>query len=230
MDDKGRLGIDRIAPIPRVPVLVLQSVVHLDGMPGRPGNGIGYIACQLHSETAIVRNNRKNKRGHAPATNLSYTSSDETACHTDGKQVQLGKNEHGDHTQSNNNCEVGSCECPSVQILSDTKDKISCSKDNKAKCVCQELNIDHFATWPSKLVEPMIRAATKPGDIVFDPFCGTAKTVIEAERLNRTGIGMDLSFGYLNDIAAVRLAMPLQRSKIVEKKLLPAFGLFKGRK
>lgn len=133
----------------------------------------------------------------------------------------------------------------------------------------------HFATFPSKLVEPMIKAATshkacpycsapwervvekdtpenykgktgrwgtdtgrmQMGDkfntqsittgwqptckckdndgsgrcIVFDPFCGTAKTVIEAERLSRIGIGMDLSWEYLTEIAAERLSRPLQR-------------------
>lgn len=69
----------------------------------------------------------------------------------------------------------------------------------------------HFATFPSKLVEPMIRAATKPGDIVLDPFCGTAKTVIEAEKLNRIGIGLDLSWEYLSEIAVPRLKRPLQK-------------------
>jgi len=69
----------------------------------------------------------------------------------------------------------------------------------------------HFATWPEKLAWRMIKAATKPGDIVLDPFCGTAKTVIEAERFNRIGIGMDLSWEYLSEIALKRLAVPLQR-------------------
>ena len=72
----------------------------------------------------------------------------------------------------------------------------------------------HFATWPEKLARRMIRAATKPGDIVFDPFCGTGKTVIEAERQNRVGIGMDLSWEYLSDIALKRLAIPLQRELV----------------
>lgn len=73
----------------------------------------------------------------------------------------------------------------------------------------------HFATWPSKLVNRMIRAASKPGDIVLDPFCGTAKTVVEAEKLNRVGIGMDLSWEYLSEIAMLRFNQPLQKELAV---------------
>jgi len=50
--------------------------------------------------------------------------------------------------------------------------------------------------------------------IVLDPFCGTGKTVVEAERLNRIGIGMDLSWEYLSEIASKRLAVPLQRQLV----------------
>lgn len=72
----------------------------------------------------------------------------------------------------------------------------------------------HFASWPTKLVEKFIRAASKPGDIVLDCFCGTGKTVVEAERLNRVGIGLDLSKKYLSEIATVRISKPLQRELI----------------
>lgn len=47
--------------------------------------------------------------------------------------------------------------------------------------------------------------------IVLDPFGGTCKTVLEAERLNRTGIGLDLSYMYLSEIAKPRQDVPLQR-------------------
>ena len=73
----------------------------------------------------------------------------------------------------------------------------------------------HFASWPSKLVERMIRAASKPGDIVLDPFCGVGKSVVEAEKLNRIGIGLDLSWEYLSEIAARRLSQPIQKELAV---------------
>ena len=51
--------------------------------------------------------------------------------------------------------------------------------------------------------------------IVLDPFCGTAKTVLKAEELNRIGVGMDLSWEYILDIAKVKYDRPLQRELYV---------------
>ena len=45
---------------------------------------------------------------------------------------------------------------------------------------------------PVALYDRIIRAASNEGDIVLDPFCGCATTLIAAERLGRRWIGMDL--------------------------------------
>ena len=45
---------------------------------------------------------------------------------------------------------------------------------------------------PLALYARIIEAASNPGDIVLDPFCGCATTPIAAERLGRQWIGMDL--------------------------------------
>jgi len=42
---------------------------------------------------------------------------------------------------------------------------------------------------PAKLIE----ALSAPGDVVLDPFCGSGTTLIEARRLGRSAIGVDLS-------------------------------------
>lgn len=55
----------------------------------------------------------------------------------------------------------------------------------------------HFATFPPKLIEPMVKAGSRIGDIVFDPFSGAGTTVMVAERLGRLGLGSDLSWEYL---------------------------------
>jgi len=73
----------------------------------------------------------------------------------------------------------------------------------------------HFATWPMELCDKMIRAASKLGDIVLDPFCGTAQTVLKAEELNRIGVGMDLSWEYISEIAKVKYDRLLQRELYV---------------
>lgn len=66
---------------------------------------------------------------------------------------------------------------------------------------------DHFATYPPKLVEPMIKAGSKPGDIVLDPFAGSGTTLMVARSLGRHAIGLDLSFTYLHDQARKRLEL-----------------------
>jgi len=46
---------------------------------------------------------------------------------------------------------------------------------------------------PSKLLEYVIRASSSPGDIVLDPFCGCATTLVAADRLQRNWVGIDIS-------------------------------------
>ena len=63
----------------------------------------------------------------------------------------------------------------------------------------------HYATFPPKLVEPMILAGCPAGGIVFDPFVGSGTTVMVANQLGRKGIGLDLSFKYLHENAKKRI-------------------------
>lgn len=46
---------------------------------------------------------------------------------------------------------------------------------------------------PLALLDRVIRASTNPGEIVLDPFCGCATTLVAAERLGRRWAGIDLS-------------------------------------
>jgi len=55
----------------------------------------------------------------------------------------------------------------------------------------------HFATWPEKLVEPMILAGSKRGDIVLDPFSGSGTTGRVAFKHGRRYIGLDLNPEYM---------------------------------
>lgn len=52
----------------------------------------------------------------------------------------------------------------------------------------------HFAMWPERLVERMIKCSTKAGDTVLDCFAGSATTLKVAEQLHRKGIGIDLGY------------------------------------
>lgn len=46
---------------------------------------------------------------------------------------------------------------------------------------------------PLPLLERIIRASSKEGDLVLDPFCGCATTMVAAEMLDRKWVGIDLS-------------------------------------
>ena len=58
------------------------------------------------------------------------------------------------------------------------------------------LKAAHYATYPPKLVEPFVRAATRTGDMVLDPFAGSGTTLLVAQRLGRRAIGIELSAEY----------------------------------
>ncbi|MBI2852446.1 MAG: site-specific DNA-methyltransferase [Chloroflexi bacterium] len=45
---------------------------------------------------------------------------------------------------------------------------------------------------PGALLERIIKASSKEGDVVLDPFCGCGTTVIVASKLNRQWIGVDI--------------------------------------
>ncbi len=63
---------------------------------------------------------------------------------------------------------------------------------------------------PLALLERIIQASSKPGDIVLDPFCGCGTAIHAAQKLGRTWIGIDIT----------RLATTLIKSRLYD-----AFGI-----
>src|ERR1035437_8688356 len=51
---------------------------------------------------------------------------------------------------------------------------------------------------PQALLERIIEASSKPGDIVLDPFCGCGTTVHAAQKLGRQWIGIDVTYLAIN--------------------------------
>jgi site-specific DNA-methyltransferase (adenine-specific) len=62
----------------------------------------------------------------------------------------------------------------------------------------------HYAVFPEELLLNPIRATCPVGGITLDPFSGTGSTVYAAVKLNRRGIGIDLSAQY-NETARKRM-------------------------
>ena len=54
----------------------------------------------------------------------------------------------------------------------------------------------HFATFPPELPERCIKAGSRPGDLVLDPFSGAGTTGMVARRLQRSYIGAEQSETY----------------------------------
>jgi len=62
--------------------------------------------------------------------------------------------------------------------------------------------LGHAAAFPVGLPEFFCKAYTDPGDVVFDPFCGSGSTIIAAEITGRRGMGSEISPAYCDIIVA----------------------------
>lgn len=69
----------------------------------------------------------------------------------------------------------------------------------------------HFATYPQRLVERMLKAGCPENGIVLDPFFGSGTTGIYAKKSNRNYVGIELNNEYV---------------KIAENRLLKEIGMF----
>ncbi len=68
----------------------------------------------------------------------------------------------------------------------------------------------HFATFPTKLVEPCILAGSQPGDWVLDPFFGSGTVGVVCERQHRRYVGIELNPEYIKiALARIRNTQPL---------------------
>ena len=79
-------------------------------------------------------------------------------------------------------------------------DRLELSSDLLASIRCQErvLGMTHgFYRYPARFSPQLARAIierfTDPGDVVLDPFCGGATTLVEAAALGRKAVGTDIN-------------------------------------
>jgi DNA modification methylase len=63
----------------------------------------------------------------------------------------------------------------------------------------------HFATFPRRLVEPCIKAGSRPGDLILDPFGGAGTVALAAADWGRRSLCLDLALPYAM-MAAARFA------------------------
>jgi DNA modification methylase len=60
----------------------------------------------------------------------------------------------------------------------------------------EPFNDAHFATFPPALVEPCIKAGSRVGDTILDPFAGAGTTGLVADRLGRNAVLIELNPAY----------------------------------
>jgi DNA modification methylase len=67
-------------------------------------------------------------------------------------------------------------------------------------------NIDyqHPAPFPPKLVERILRLTTEPGDIVFDPFAGTGTVPAQGTLMDRRAFAFEVSEEYIQSYAGIK--------------------------
>ena len=72
---------------------------------------------------------------------------------------------------------------------------------------------------PLKLLERIIKASSKEGDVIIYPFCGCATTCIASEKLNRKWIGIDISYKAY-DLVKERLNKEVTSDLFTEKDIV----------
>lgn len=69
----------------------------------------------------------------------------------------------------------------------------------------EKLHGKHPTQKPLDLLDRIIRASTNNGDLILDPFCGSATTGVASLKNNRRFIGIDFNIEYLEKLAIPRI-------------------------
>lgn len=200
-----------------------RLTAHISGAGKQPCSGCN-SACGAHPDcgagcsrqcsfsTANSHSTGESKTGRDPATNQPCMPCAETDNHTQSKS-----NQHGLFEQDRGIFESSILKGEtSVRPLQDihsrnagtSSELVSMAYGAGKKCTCNEVIIDHFATFPPALIEPCILAGSRPGDIVLDPFMGSGTTAATALQHGRQYLGCELNPEY----------GPLQEQRIAETR------------
>lgn len=167
---------------------------------------------QSHALLATSRNTRRSKTGRAPSTTQPCTPSAEIVAGTHGTSASPESGGSVERTPANSTSE-GSASDGLVTDGDEIQRHIAgmCSCEYY-RTVTEELS--HFATFPETLPERCIKAGSRIGDTVLDPFCGSGTTGQVALQCGRSFIGIELNPVYA-DLARTRIgnAAPLFASE-----------------
>lgn len=86
----------------------------------------------------------------------------------------------------------------------------------------------HPCQLPEKLMERIIKLTTRPGDVVFDPFCGAGTTAIAATKLGRKFVVTDVDANYVR-ITKDKLAAMNQHADLFGEFAVPLASVIRPR-
>ena len=86
----------------------------------------------------------------------------------------------------------------------------------------------HPCQLPDKLMERIIKLTTRPGDVVFDPFCGAGTTAIAATKLGRKFVVTDVDADYVR-ITKDKLAAMNQHADLFGEFTVPRASVIRSR-
>lgn len=98
------------------------------------------------------------------------------------------------------------------------KNSISIWSD--ARFTSEERKLKHPAMFPQALIEKLIKTFTnKNQKVILDPFCGSGSTIVAAEKLGKTGIGIELYPKFIQ-LANKRLAEVVPSTEMINSKII----------
>lgn len=74
----------------------------------------------------------------------------------------------------------------------------------------------HPTSKPVELIARMVANSSRPGDVVYDPFCGSGSTLLAAHQLGRIGYGCEIDPGYVA-VTLERLSLLGLKPELVDK-------------
>lgn len=80
------------------------------------------------------------------------------------------------------------------------EDVLKTTHNQRADKYVPDKNLEHSATFPTKLVLPFIMATTKVGDTILDPFIGTGTTASAALSVGRKCVGYEINSVFVDQV------------------------------
>lgn len=95
----------------------------------------------------------------------------------------------------------GATRAPQIEDAAEQYDERGANKRNVWTIASVPTSDAHFATFPSEIPSLCIRAGSRIGDLVLDPFLGSGTTAMVAESLGRRWVGYEINSAYCALIA-----------------------------